>query len=112
MCQIYRRAPFRPVDPTSDRQSGRSLRGGDADMIRNTPVCWGSVARSFHWILGFVIIGMIAYGWWMNHFPAGVDRFFYRSIHADIGYVVLLLMVLRVIWRAITSGRMLDGAEG
>jgi cytochrome b561 len=70
-------------------------------MIRNTPSSWGSVARSFHWILGFVIIGMIAYGWWMNHFPARADRFFYRSIHADIGYVVLLLMGLRVIWRAI-----------
>ena len=70
-------------------------------MIRNTPSSWGSVARSFHWILGFVIIGMIAYGWWMNHFPARADGFFYRSIHADIGYVVLLLMVLRVIWRAI-----------
>jgi cytochrome b561 len=27
------------------------------------------------------------------------DRFFYRSIHADIGYTVLLLMVLRLIWR-------------
>ena len=44
---------------------------------------------------------MIAYGWWMNHFPARADRFFYRSIHADIGYVVLLLMVLRLIWRGL-----------
>jgi cytochrome b561 len=70
-------------------------------MIRNTPSSWGSIARLFHWVLGFVIIGMIAYGWWMNHFPARADRFFYRSIHADIGYVVLLLTVLRVIWRAI-----------
>ena len=70
-------------------------------MIRNTQSSWGGVARSFHWILGIAIIGMIAYGWWMNHFPARADRFFYRSIHADIGYVVLLLMVLRLIWRAI-----------
>ena len=31
--------------------------------------------------------------------PARADRFFYRSIHADIGYVVLLLMALRLIWR-------------
>ena len=50
---------------------------------------------------GFAIIGMLAYGWWMNHFPARADRFFYRSIHADIGYVVLLLMVLRLVWRGI-----------
>ncbi len=68
-------------------------------MIRNTSSRWGSLARGFHWVLGITIIGMIAYGWWMNHFAARQDRFFYRSIHADIGYAVLLLMVLRLVWR-------------
>ena len=70
-------------------------------MIRNTVSSWGSVSRWFHWVLGVTIIGMIAYGWWMNHFPARADRFFYRSIHADIGYVVLLLTVLRLVWRGV-----------
>jgi cytochrome b561 len=37
----------------------------------------------------------------MNHIPARPDRFFYRSIHADIGYMLLAAMVLRVLWRAI-----------
>jgi cytochrome b561 len=68
-------------------------------MMRNTPSSWGSVARLFHWVLGFTILGMLAFGWWMNHIPARPDRLFYRSIHADIGYVVLLLTVLRLIWR-------------
>jgi len=68
-------------------------------MMRNTISSWGSVARLLHWVLGFAILGMLAFGWWMNHIPARPDRFFYRSIHADIGYVVLLLTVLRVIWR-------------
>ena len=68
-------------------------------MIRNTMSSWGGVARLFHWILGATIIGMLASGWWMNHVAARPDRFFYRSIHADIGYVVLLLMVVRLIWR-------------
>jgi cytochrome b561 len=70
-------------------------------MIRNSSSSWGSLARTFHWVLGAAIIGMIAYGWWMNHFPARADRFFYRSIHADIGYLVLLLTVLRLFWRGI-----------
>ena len=70
-------------------------------MIRNTSSTWGSLARWLHWILGAAIIGMIAFGWWMNHIPARPDRFFYRSIHADIGYLVLLLMVFRLIWRAL-----------
>jgi cytochrome b561 len=70
-------------------------------MLRNTPKSWGSLSRWFHWILGLAIIGMIAFGWWMNHFSPRVDRFFYRSIHADIGYLVLLLTVIRLIWRSV-----------
>lgn len=68
-------------------------------MLRNTTASWGGVARAFHWGLGLAIIGMLAYGWWMNHMVARPDRFFHRSIHADIGYVVLALMVLRLLWR-------------
>jgi cytochrome b561 len=70
-------------------------------MIRNTHARWGSISRLFHWGLGLVIIGMLAYGWWMNHMVARPDRFFHRSIHADVGYVVLLLMVIRLIWRGL-----------
>jgi len=70
-------------------------------MISNTTTAWGSVSRALHWILGLTIIGMLAYGWWMNHLAARPDRFFHRSIHADIGYVVLLLMLVRLIWRGI-----------
>jgi len=78
-------------------------------MIGNTALGWGSVSRWFHWILGAAIIGMIAYGYWMNHFPARVDKFFYRSIHADIGYVVLLLTVIRLGWRAVNPTPELPG---
>jgi cytochrome b561 len=70
-------------------------------MIRNTTSSWGSISRWFHWILGTAIIGMIAYGWWMNHIPARADRLFYRSVHADIGYVILLATVVRLIWRSV-----------
>jgi cytochrome b561 len=70
-------------------------------MISNTTTGWGSVSRALHWVLGLAIIFMLAYGWWMNHIVARPDRFFHRSIHADIGYVILLLMAARLIWRAL-----------
>ncbi len=70
-------------------------------MVKNSTVSWGSISRAFHWIVGAMIVGMLAYGWWMNHMAPRPDRLFHRSIHADIGYVVLLLMVLRLLWRAI-----------
>ena len=70
-------------------------------MVGNSPTGWGSVSRSFHWILGLTIIAMIAHGWWMNHITARPDRFLHRSIHSDIGYVVLLLTAIRLIWRSV-----------
>jgi cytochrome b561 len=69
-------------------------------MMRNTTSRWGLAARAFHWILGITIIGMLVLGYWMNHWAARPDRLFYRSVHADIGYLVLLLTALRLIWRA------------
>jgi len=78
-------------------------------MIRNTSASWGSLTRCLHWLLGAAIIGMIAFGWWMNHIPGRPDRFFYRSIHADIGYLVLLLMVLRLMWRGLNPTPALPG---
>jgi len=70
-------------------------------MVGNSPTGWGTVSRSFHWILGLTIIAMIAHGWWMNHITARPDRFLHRSIHSDIGYVVLLLTAIRLIWRSV-----------
>jgi cytochrome b561 len=70
-------------------------------MLRNTMSSWGGLARTFHWILGVAIIFMLAYGWWFNHIAPRPVRFFHRSIHADIGYMILLLMAIRLIWRAI-----------
>ena len=31
-------------------------------MIRNTSADWGSVSRSFHWILAVAIVGLIGFG--------------------------------------------------
>ena len=70
-------------------------------MLKNTTTVWGRVSRLLHWSLGLAILGMLAYGWWMNHLAPRPDRFFHRSIHADIGYTILFLMVLRLLWRIV-----------
>ena len=73
----------------------------DLVMLSNTSTRWGTMSRAFHWFIGFAVIGMLAYGWWMNRLAPRPDRLFHRTIHADIGYAVLLLMLIRLIWRGI-----------
>ena len=55
--------------------------------------------RLLHWSIAILVIGMLAYGWWMNHIAPRPDRSFYRLIHADIGYALFVLMVVRLTWR-------------
>jgi len=76
---------------------------GDFMVVSDNPSMWGRVSRALHWGLGTVMIGMIAYGWWTNHGPVRPDRFFYRSIHAGIGYALLLLTAPRLCWRLVTA---------
>jgi cytochrome b561 len=85
--------------PDGAAVQGVPYRTGEIVIIRNTASRCGGISRTLHWLLAVAIIGMIGFGWWMNHIPVRADRLFYRSIHADVGYFVLLLLVLRVIWR-------------
>lgn len=59
--------------------------------------------RLLHWSIAVLVIGMLAYGVWMNHFVPRPDRSFYRLIHADIGYLIFLLMAVRLVWRSFYS---------
>lgn len=60
---------------------------------------WSPAIRLLHWSIAVLVIGMLAYGWWMNHIAPRPDRLFYRLIHADIGYVLFVLMMVRLVWR-------------
>lgn len=67
--------------------------------FRNSAETWGAVARAFHWLIAALIfaqfvIGSIAEE--MKLTPAKLDLFVW---HKSIGITVLLLAVLRLVWR-------------
>ncbi len=67
--------------------------------IRNTTNSWGAIAKSFHWIIALLILsqlvlGNIAEGYRLS--PTKLDLFVW---HKSIGVTVLLLVILRVVWR-------------
>lgn len=68
-------------------------------VLRNTTRAWGSVAKSFHWIIAMLIFTQFALGWTAEQWhrsPTKIDLFVW---HKSIGILVLTLIVLRVIWR-------------
>lgn len=60
-----------------------------------------TTAIMLHWLIAILVLGMIAFGWWMQAIPkvpAGprVDAY---NLHKSIGMAVLLLMLFRLLWR-------------
>jgi cytochrome b561 len=69
-------------------------------MIRNTIESWGWPARTLHWIVAVMVLGLFAFGLWMTEVPPRDERRFYLAIHASIGITLLALMLVRLFWRA------------
>jgi cytochrome b561 len=69
-------------------------------MLRNTPAEWGSAAKLFHWVGAVLVVFLLVFGWWMTHAAERSGRFSFYQLHTVIGYYLLLLVTLRVLWRA------------
>lgn len=61
-----------------------------------------TTAIALHWLVALLVIGMIALGWWMQQIPKtpGGPRADAYNLHKSIGMAVLMLMLLRALWRA------------
>ena len=68
-------------------------------MIRSTTDEWGFVAKLLHWVGAALILVLLIHGWWMTHLVARPDRLVNYGWHAAIGYDLMGLLVLRLLWR-------------
>jgi len=68
-------------------------------MMRNTPQRWGAVAQIFHWVSAGLVLYLLGHGWWMTHFAARDTRLPEYATHASVGYGLLALILIRMIWR-------------
>lgn len=68
-------------------------------MIKNTDTSYGIVARLFHWTISIFIIVLLCVGFYMASLPDSADKIRIIGMHKAIGVFVLLLVILRIIWR-------------
>ncbi len=67
-------------------------------MTGVTPARYSDVAIALHWLIALLILGNIGLAWYFNSLT-GLDRVAPTQLHKSIGITVLLLTVLRVLWR-------------
>jgi cytochrome b561 len=68
-------------------------------MTFNSTTAWGWPAKALHWIGAAIIIVLLAHGWWMTHVTPRPDRLANYAWHSALGYDLLVLIVLRLLWR-------------
>lgn len=56
-------------------------------------------AMVFHWLLAFLLIAMLALGWSFDFIPPGSTRHLWQDVHKALGSAILVLALLRVLWR-------------
>jgi cytochrome b561 len=68
-------------------------------VIRNTTTQWGWPARLLHWLGAAAILVLIGHGWWMTHMTLRPDRLANYTWHGALGYDLMALVLLRMLWR-------------
>ena len=61
---------------------------------------YSSVAILLHWLIGLLLLGQIAFGWYLETIPRGTPlRGPYTNIHKSTGIILGVLILVRLLWR-------------
>ena len=78
-------------------------------MLKNTENTYGVVAKGFHWLL-FLMLGFtIIAGNFLASMPKGAEKLQAAGMHKSFGAVLLMLIMLRLLWRLINVTPKLPG---
>jgi len=67
---------------------------------RNSDTQFGTVTKTFHWVMALLVIGLLCVGLWMGTIPASelALKIKVYGLHKSIGISVLLLVFARIFW--------------
>lgn len=60
---------------------------------------YDATAKVFHWLIAALLAIQLPLGWLMPHIHRGMTPGITMSLHVSIGMTILLLIVLRFVWR-------------
>lgn len=66
------------------------------------------VGVAFHWSMAAIVLFQLGSGWWMQRYLAGGEKLASYALHSEIGLTLLVLGLLRLLWRTIVPGPIND----
>jgi cytochrome b561 len=69
---------------------------------KNTRLRYGTVAMTLHWLIALMVLGNICSGLYFSSLPhSDPNKMWLTQIHKSVGLTVLMLSILRLVWRLI-----------
>ena len=72
-------------------------------MMKNTASKYGVVAKGFHWLLFLMLSFQFVAGNFLASLPKGAEKMEAAGMHKSFGSIVLMLIMLRLLWRLINE---------
>ncbi|TAJ16615.1 MAG: cytochrome b, partial [Rugosibacter sp.] len=69
-------------------------------MNRSDSTTYTGTAIAFHWLIALLILAVFPLGVYMHELPLSPTKLQLYSYHKWLGITVLMLAILRVLWRA------------
>ncbi len=66
---------------------------------KNLPTRYGAVAQTFHWLIAALIVTQFVLANMAEDLPLGIHKLALLARHKSFGMTVLMLAVLRLLWR-------------
>ena len=67
--------------------------------LKNNNKSYGAIAKSFHWIMALIILGLILVGLYMTELAYSPFKLEVYALHKSFGLLVLWMAGLRILWR-------------
>lgn len=70
-------------------------------LLKNTKTHFGMITILLHWLMAFLLIGLLAMGIYMVNMPISLQKLKWYGWHKEYGLLALLLVSIRISWRFI-----------
>jgi cytochrome b561 len=70
---------------------------------KSPPTRYSAVAQGFHWLIAGLIVVQYTLGWTAADLPIGARKLARLDWHKSFGMTILMLAVLRLLWRLFNS---------
>lgn len=65
---------------------------------------YSPVGQAFHWTIAALVFFQLWLGWWVGRLPVGPEKLEGYQAHSATGVLLLVLVLLRGLWRLIVPG--------